>query len=284
MTGVLFFCLVGYLFSVSFADYCGPWIPLDIHSLPLAKPDDQITLFYLIAPLMECDYGSDFSYLDAYHGGLGLVNVNSGFSITLNFDATPSFIQALIPNITDGELYWNNQGAVFIYSSINQTFWYSNREIVANLNGTTYNNLMKWIGSYNTTNPWYNIWTVLYNWPGKILFASEDCFSFVWNTFRYLEGLGVKIIPSKAKVSMLAFYSYNPPVQVDYTNPTIKKDIVKFYTSMVSKINSLGALGIIEVMLDLMLEENYYFHVGNSYYQVELAYPWVGTIYDYVPT
>jgi len=283
MKGTLYLVLI-CLCSVSFADYCGPWIPLDINTLPPANPGDQINIFYLIAPLMECDYGNDFTYVGAYHGGLGLYNINSGFSITLNYDATPNFIQALIPNISNGELYWDNQGAVFIYQGINETFWNSNFELLATINGTTYNNLMKWTGSYNTSFPWYNIWSVYKHFPGTPLFPSDDCFTFVWNTINFLKGQGVSVVPSQAKVSLLAFYSDTAPVKVDYTNITIKKDILAFYSSMVSKLDSLGVIGFIEVMIELALWENYYFHDGNDYYQVSLKFPWVGTIYDYVNT
>jgi len=217
--------LVVILFSVSWADYCGPWIPLDINTLPPANPNDQINIFYLIAPLMECDYGNDFTYIGAYHGGLGVYNLNSGFSITLNYDATPSFTQALIPNISNGELYWNNGGALFIYSGINATYWNSNFELLATIDGNTYTSFMKWIGNYNNTNPWYNIWSVYKHFPENQLWASDDCFTFVWNTIDFLKGQNITVVPSQAMISLLTFYSDSKPVKVNYTDPATKKKL-----------------------------------------------------------
>jgi len=271
--------------SFSQAD-CGSWIPLDVNTLPDAHPDDQINVFYLVAPLMECQYGNDLALISAYHGGLGLLNTNTGFAITLNYDAIPNFEYALLPlvNQTDNTLVWSNQGAVFVYSGINETFWYTNIELVANINGNMYNNYMKWIKSFNTTYPWYDLWTSLNDWPGDFYPPlSHDCFSFVWQTFAQLETLGAKIIPSEAPIGLLTFFTNSPPIKVDMTNPTNQLNVFKFYKDMREKIDEYSILGLVIVMVDLIIEPHYYYHVGEDYYEVKLTSPYVDTIYDNYP-
>jgi len=270
--------------SLCWAD-CGPWVPLNANTLPHANPDDQIDVFYIVAPLMECGYNNDFALIDAYHGGIGIVNQNSGFSITLNYDATPSFLSALIPEIQGNNLVWSNQGAVFIYSGINVTFWYTKIELVANINGDQYNKYMSWIGDFNASYPWYDLWTAVDSFPGKILPPyPHDCFFFVWETYSYLQTLGATIIPSETQVGLLAFLSDNVPVKVDMTNPSVQKDVFNFYNDMVQDITDDGVLGMFEVMLKLVWNDNFYFHVGSDYYQIiNIKFPYVETIYDYLP-
>jgi len=53
---------------------------------------------------------------------------------------------------------------------------------------------------------------------------------------------------------------------------------------MVSDIDSYGVLGVIEVMIRLAINENYYFHDENDYYQVSLKLPLVDTIWDEINT
>jgi len=276
------------IICLSIAD-CGPWVPLDINTIKPASPSDQVDVYYLIAPLMECQYNNDFSYIDAYHGGLAIINRNSGMMITLNYDAVPSFTQALIPNIitySNGtkDLQWSNQGSVFIYNGVNETYWNANIELVANINGTVFNQYMTWLAKYNSTYPYYDLWAVYTEWPGKNLWANQECFTFVWESMDFLRTQGVGIVPSEAYVGILSLFSGSVPTKVDMTNPSSKSDVVKFYVDMNNKLNSLGVLGFIEVMLDMMLYPHYYIHTGNDYYEVKLYYPYVGTIYDYMPT
>jgi hypothetical protein len=280
------FVLISVFFGGLVNADCGPWIPLDVNTLPQAAPGDKINVFYLVAPLMECEYGNDFTVIDAYHGGLGIINTNTGFAITLNYDAIPNFNNALLPyvNTSDNTLQWSNQGAVFIYNGINETFWYSNMELVANINGDQYNKYMTWIKNFNTSYPWYDLWTSLTDWPGDFFQPySHDCFSFVWQSYAQLTSLGAVIVPSQTPIGLLTFYTDSAPFKVDMTNPTNQLQVFKFYKDMSEKIEQLGVLGLIVVMVDLIFEPHYYFHVGTDYYEVKLVYPYVGTIYDNLP-
>jgi len=244
---------------------------------------------YLVAPLMECDYNDDFSYLDAYHGGLAFRNLRTGFIITLNYDATPTFPEAILPDVITypngtQELQWSNNGRVFIYSGLNETYWHTTVETMATINGTVYNKYMNWIKDYNTTHPWYNVWSVYDEYPGHVLVPNHECFAYVWESLQYLTGVGVIIGPSKAKVSFLALFSGSQPVKVEMSDPTTSASVIKFYVLMNKEIHNYGFLGFMEVITKMVFYSDFYIHVDTDYYRVELQYPWAGTFYENTPT
>jgi len=161
---------------------CGPWIPLDITTFPQALPNDTIFIRYLVAPLMECQYNNDGKVVSSYHGGISLVNQRSGFTITVNYDASPSFVLAIVPNIVKSngttELIWENFGKVFVYSGENDTYWETAVHI-GNISGNGYNQFMKWLYTANDSYPYYNLWSVWTDYPGKVLLPNFECFAFV---------------------------------------------------------------------------------------------------------
>jgi len=227
-------CLLFFGFVCLAVSDCGPWVPIDIDTLPPAAPGDSIDVYYIVAPLMECQYNNDFAYIGAYHGGLAMINLNDRSAITLNFDAVPSFAQALVPtiiNYPNGShgLQWSNTGGVFIYKGLNESYWDENVQLMTTIDGNIYNNFTKWVKNFNSTNPWYDIWEVLTGWPGSILLPNHECFSFAWESLAYLKSLGAVIGPAEAKVSILALYSDQVPKLVDMTNPENQKAVTKIF-------------------------------------------------------
>jgi len=269
---------------------CGPWIALNITTLPPALPSDKITIKYLVAPLLECDYGDDAWWIDAFHGGFSLKNERTGFLITLNFDASPSFTQAIIPTITkfpNGtvDLQWENRGRVFIYAGENDTYWDEAVIPLGVMNGTAYNSFMKWIGNVNASNPHYNIWSVWTDWPGKPLMPNYECFAWVWDAFELMHELGAIFDPKvRPRQSFVALYSDSVPQKVDEKDPEVMNDIVEFYEVLEAKINTVGVLGLLAEFWDIVMDGDFYIRKDDGYYHVALShFPYFGTHYTVIP-
>jgi hypothetical protein len=268
---------------------CGPWIPLDIDSLPPAQQEDIIDVQYLVAPLLECSYGDEASYIDAYHAGLSFRNRHSGYTITINFDASPSFQLAVIPHIVtypNGtvDLIWENYGKVFIYAGQNDTYWETVYPI-ATMNGTSYNLFMKWLHSANDSYPYYNLWSVWTDWPGKVLLSNYECFAFVWTSLGTLKQAGGSYLPNVSpKQSFISLYSSSTPVKVNLTDPAAKAALVDFYQTLEAKINNLGIIGFLKGLWDIVVDGEFYVRKDNDYYYVILDnFPYFDIHYVEIP-
>jgi len=285
-----FVCVVLVIFysSFSYGD-CGPWVPLDISTLPSAYPSDIIDINMLVAPLLECSDGDRAKLIDAYHGGLSFRNRRTNFIITINFDASPSFQLAIIPNIIEYsngtvELVWENYGKVFIYSGENDTYWETILPI-ATMNGSSYNMFMKWLATANDSYLYYNLWSVWTGWPGKVLLPNYECFAFVWTSLNQLEIVGAVFDPNaRPKQSFISLYSTSVPQKVDVTDPTKYKAVVAFYQTLEGKINDEGIIGFLEELWDIVVDGIFYVRKDNDYYLVDLdVFPYVDIHYVEIP-
>lgn len=72
MPGLTIF--LSLLFVAIQADYCAPWIAVDPKTIPQAQPGDEIDVYYMAAPLLYCTNLDEFTIVNGYHGGVGLVN------------------------------------------------------------------------------------------------------------------------------------------------------------------------------------------------------------------
>jgi len=193
--------------------------------------------------------------IGAWHGGLSFKNQRTGYTITVNFDASPSFQLAIIPHIVrypngTADLLWENYGKVFIYIGENDTYWETVMP-VASMNGTSYNLFMKWVGKANDSYPFYNLWSVWTNWPGKVLLPNYECFAFVWSAFGQIKTLGGVFRPdAHPRQSFISLYSNSVPVKVDQTNPMMKEALVDFYETLEASIKDMGIIGFFERTLE----------------------------------
>jgi hypothetical protein len=117
---------------LSFAVAANPWIPLNWKDIPPAEPGlrpyarsrvrttdtakgDVIEVYYLVAPLMEEDYGNKLRYLDLFHAALGIVNLNTSFAYTINYDADEVVTSSVVPTVKTYKngtcsIEWSNGG------------------------------------------------------------------------------------------------------------------------------------------------------------------------------
>jgi len=269
---------------------CGPWIPIDITLIPKNLPTDQIDVNYLAAPLEECQYNDDAWWINAFHGALSFRNRRNGFVITANFEAWPSFQEALLPNIVkypNGtiDLQWENSGRIFVYKGENDTYWDEVMIPIATMNGTVYNKFINWMSKANSTVPYYNLWSVWTNWPGKQLMPNYECFAFVWTMFDQLKTFGATFDPKvKPKQSFITLYSDNQPKLANTSDPLVMNDLVKFYEGIEAKIAQVGIIGFLTELWSIVVDGTFYVRKDNDYYFVKLNhFPYVGIHYTEIP-
>jgi len=268
------------LVSRSQADYCGPWIPLDIKDIPSASPSDQIEMYYLAAPLMYCTNLDEYTYIGGYHGGIGLVNKKTKHNITLSFQGFPSFKGSFLPVITKQSngsytFDWQNGARTYIYDSINYTYWHSLNQHVATLDGTQFNNLMMWVGKANSTYTHYNPWFVYESFPTKPVLKGFECFQFAVNTVIQAKTLGAKMAPGydKLYVSLGTSYTHHAPVKVDWNDPVWHERILDFYLFLDEKWTDLGYAKFLEELYELVIRGDFFVRNDEDYYYYKLAYP-----------
>eukprot|EP01130_Rhizamoeba_saxonica_P007390 TRINITY_DN2991_c0_g1_i1.p1 TRINITY_DN2991_c0_g1~~TRINITY_DN2991_c0_g1_i1.p1 ORF type:complete len:302 (-),score=53.66 TRINITY_DN2991_c0_g1_i1:31-936(-) len=272
------------------ADYCGPWPVEDVHSLPAAKAGDDISITYLVAPLLYCSYKDEATHINGYHGGIGFTNRRTNFSITLNYDAYPEFMNAIVPEITklpNGtvDLKWGNFGKVFIYEGINNTYWHSVNQLVGHMSGSQYNKFInEFVAGANDTFTFYNAWRVYDKIPGKLLMDNYECFNFVWDCFEAVQEYGGIIFPDlHLRQSFATMFSAYSPKKVNMDNPSERDEVVAFWEIFEGKFKDLGVIGTLVELFELVIEGSFYVRNGNSYYHVILHYPYAGMEWIEVP-
>lgn len=77
-------------------------------------------------------------------------NRNTSISYTINYDAYPSFYEAVFPgfNTTNGNttLEWSTEGRTFVYEGVNSTYWHVKDQVVAKMTGSQYNRFVsEWL-------------------------------------------------------------------------------------------------------------------------------------------
>jgi len=266
-----------------------PWTPIDWRTLPLALPDDQIAVIYLVSPLLEADFGDWLEYLNLYHGAIAFTNLRTNESITINYDADDFFRNSLFPQIihnTNGtrELKWINQGGNFIYQDINETYWTAAQEVVATISGDLYNNyIVSWNSRINETNPFYNMFSVTSKFGATPWLPSWDCFDFIWASFQVLHEWGAKFNPSlKLKRDFANIYSSIEPI--DYTekfndDTDVREDIIDFFTFIQVSFDQLSFMEFFDTLYELG-EGKFYVRFTNQYWQTKLHWPYFAVDYE----
>jgi len=269
------------LIGVVSCQYCGPWIPLDWRTIPPALPSDPIQVRYVAAPLLFCSYENDLAYINGYHGGLAFINLRNNVSYTLNFDAYPTFTGVFFPSLQrldNGtfELEWENYGKTFLYEGINETYWCSLNQYVADMNGDQFNQYLAWIGYTNDSQTYYNPWFVCYSFPDQIFLPSYECFQWVKSSLFHIQLLGGTIAPGVTSFynSIAALYTKEMPKEVDLYDPTWTNDILDFYELLEENWNNLGVIGFFEELIRIAIDDQIFVYMDDSYYLVTLDSPY----------
>lgn len=259
------FCFLALAVLVA-SDYCGDWTAIDLQKdVPLALATDKVEVYYMAAPLLYCGFLDKLTWINGYHGGLGMKNLRTNYTFTINFDGYPSFKATFLPIITrlpnaTYNLQWQNFGKVFLYNGINDTYWHSlgpfpkNRELVATMNGVQFNSFHKWLSVANDTFQFYNPWFVYADFPSQPWIAGFECFQFVFNAVQKIQALGATMNPlvKTLKVSLGTAYSKMNVTKVNFFDPAWQNQIVDFFLLLEENWNNLGVIGFLEELVIIL--------------------------------
>jgi len=269
-----------------------PWTPVDWKTLPQANPDDQVSVYYLVSPLLEEDFGDILKYINLYHGAIGFRNHRTNFSITINYDADDFFRNSLFPEVVKydngtRDLVWVNQGGSFIYLDINYTYWEAGIYETTVVNGTLYNMYISDFNSaINATYPFYNLFSVLEHFGATPWLPSWDCFDFIWSSFRFFADNGAVFDPNlKLKRNFANIYSSQPPI--DYTElaneqPQIRENIIEFFEFIELKLSDLSLVEIFAMIVEVF-DGQFYVRYDDQYWLAQLQFPYFAIDYEVQP-
>eukprot|EP01128_Nolandella_sp_AFSM9_P008494 TRINITY_DN5205_c0_g1_i1.p1 TRINITY_DN5205_c0_g1~~TRINITY_DN5205_c0_g1_i1.p1 ORF type:complete len:314 (+),score=57.40 TRINITY_DN5205_c0_g1_i1:115-942(+) len=248
--------------------------------MPQADADHTITVSYLAAPLMYCSLKDELTILNGYHGGIGFTNTNTNTSYTINYDAYPSFSQAVFPGITTypngtTNMEWSIEGRAFIYEGINTTYWHIENKEVAKMNGIQYNAFLEWLAVANKTFTRYDTVAVYKDYPGTPWLDGFECFQFVFELIKKVQELGGKLTPGLTHLHMAvaSIYTNSKPQVVDFDGP-YHNEIIKFYQALELQYKQLGIINFIGEILKLLLFGDAYLFYENQYYKIDAAFPY----------
>jgi len=262
-----------------------PWTPVDWRTIPQAQEGDSFEVWYLLAPLLEEDFGSFGDIVHIYHGAIGLLNNRTAESYTLNYDANDFFRNSLFPTIaTDAngtiDLIWDNGGAAFIYQGINITYWEGGRHLITNINGSLFNNFISnWSPNVNLTHAYYDMFGIVDLVANVVVLPSYDCFDFVWATLTFFYDNGAKLdYSTNVSRNYIMIYGGTP---LDVTelyeyDSNVHQSIIDFYTFIQAKFSDLSAGQIFLAFIDLFLEGEFYLRQSTEYWSTQLELPLVG--------
>jgi len=261
-----------------------PWTPIDWTTLPKANPGDFVEVFYLMAPLLEDQYGDLLRPIKAYHGAIAFNNLNGNLTITLNYDADDIVHAALFPHIktfANGtrDLVWDNAGANFIYLGINETYWDVYNEIIAVIDGDTYNKFMAgWNAQVNSTYLYYDMFTLMNFFGGTTYLHSWTCFDYVFSAFDQLYALGAQFDYSKVvQRDDSNVYTRSVPENVTaqyFSDTVVHNEIVDLYELIELNAQNMTIFELIVTIIDV-LQGDFYVREATDYWRISLTAPFV---------
>lgn len=265
---------------------------------PTFKDSDNVDIYYMEAPVFELEFGNELGDLHLYHGAVGFMDTTNNQNYSVEFDAFYEVANATFPWIVepedgngDTDLIWCNKGVICWNNNINFTYYdpilYPSAQVtkVGSANGTTMNKFVDWIPHANNTYMDYQTFR-LQSAPGNStpFFDSQTCVDFVWEAFQRLSDLGAEfnrtVQPKRDNINL---YTQNMPLSpVNHSDPVVWNDIVEFYRNF--QFNSSGStLDIVVQLLERLpglIFDHHYLYINQSYYQVDLSYPYLGIEYD----
>jgi hypothetical protein len=220
------------------------------------------------------------AHFNLFHAAVGFRNTRTNDQWTVEYDAVPDLFGALIPTINNNTLEWENQGGAIVYHSINTTYWSSTNEVVAQINGTIHNVVLKWLYNANVTHPVYNMFNVMNQWStdrSTYYLQSQTCADFQFEVFDYLAYLGTKFYADKPlKKDDVNLYAKEKPELVVFEKGSKHYELIlAFYELVTVKFKKMEHLSVLEVIHEIfdLLQGDIYLHHDNDYYLVKLHWP-----------
>jgi len=283
--------LFSFFIGSSIAHKTVPWTPIDWKTIPPAKPDDQIFVYYLICPLLEEDYGDLLEYVNLYHSAIAFQNNRTGNEITINYDADNFFRSSLFPEVLEyangtRDLNWINQGGNFIYQGINSTYWTAGTYMVTTINGSLFNRFLSEFNSgINASNPFYNMLSVVQEFGVEPWVSSWDCFDFVWASLGFLHEHGAQLDYSlQLQRDFVNLYGDMP---LDYTDlfnndPAIREEVIDFFAFVTASYGELTIMEFLKTIITVF-DGQFYVRSSTSYWKTQIHFPYLAVDFAVEP-
>lgn len=227
-------------------------------------------------------------YVHAYHCALAFFDRTSGQNWTVEYDAYSGVPNATFPEMQkdnatgDTTLVWFNNGSVCVRPFYNESYWKIGQTPVATINGTIFNAFWPWIEKYNVTLPTYQLWNVYPAYNSSLdtgaSVNTQDCFEFVWDSFRWLLYVGVqfydKIAPARDFINL---YSLTPQL-VNMSDPGEASDVMQFYSQLESE--KVSTVTDFVMLLIKMAPYDKFIYVNDEYYKLSFVFPYFAIRYD----
>ncbi|MBN3308203.1 bis(monoacylglycero)phosphate synthase CLN5 [Amia ocellicauda] len=267
-------------------------------SIPAMHDSDVIEVFRLQAPVWEFKYGGLLGMFHIMHDAIGFRSTVTGQNYTMEWYELFQLGNCTFPHLRD-EIrapFWCNQGAACFFPGIDDQHWKQNGtlEKVAEMTGTQFNKMAKWVKEDNETGIYYETWTVQSepSPDSTMWFESYDCSQFVHRTYRKLAEMGVTFKSAvQTNYTKLFLYSGQPTFLGNDTtifgdtrkNP-LAAEIRDFYHSFRPHQSIKDfLLSLLEIFDRVVLEKSFYLYYNYEYWHLPMKPPYIRITYEEVP-
>uniref|UniRef100_A0A8C4T3A8 Bis(monoacylglycero)phosphate synthase CLN5 n=1 Tax=Erpetoichthys calabaricus TaxID=27687 RepID=A0A8C4T3A8_ERPCA len=267
-------------------------------SIPLMKDSDRVQVFRLQTPVWEFKYGDLLGHFHIMHDAIGFRSSLTGRNYTMEWYELFQLGNCTFPHLRP-ELeapFWCNQGAACFYEGIDDLHWMQNGtlEQVAEMTGSQFNEMARWVREDNETGIYYETWTVQAE-PSPnttVWFESYDCSQFVHRTYRKLADLGVTF-NSKQQTNYTKIFLYSAePVFLGNDSSIfgqagkqeLAADIRKFYHPFRPHQSVKEFLiSLLEILDKVILERSFYLYYNYEYWHLPMKPPYMKITYEEIP-
>merc|ERR1711916_350056 len=255
----------------------------------MAKPTDMVEFYYMQAPAFEGFFGNLFKYLGAFHTAFGGINKSSGQNFTIEYDAMDEVLNATLPFITknpDGStnLTWYDGGGICVAPVLNRTYYSQGFQYVTTVNGSVFNDFLRWTTVDNQTYSEYELMYAMDHWKGPLNSTywvnSSTCYDFNWRGMDFLYKNGAKLNYSEPMKHDFMALLTSPPQEVDYNDPVWHEKITAFYKALHVNLHDSWVEWLL-FLEDLVLGDKFLHANGRYYWMSPMHKPYFKR--DYAP-
>lgn len=184
---------------------------------------------------------------------------------------------------------WCNQGALCLYPGIDDRHWSQNGTLrwVGNMTGEQFNNLTKYLKTYNQTFPFYETFRVRNSSDSthyQEWFTPTDCASYSQKFFCQAAKYGAKFDRSYVpEYTYITLYSDQPKLlgnasQIfgDKGDESVADDLKTFYSYFRAHQPTLQFVENVFHILDyILVEKEFYFYFNEQYWLLPMKSPYL---------
>ncbi|XP_012943890.1 ceroid-lipofuscinosis neuronal protein 5 homolog [Aplysia californica] len=281
------------------APYCQagviPFCPTGLRPnyMPTVKPDDELIVYAMKAPVWEFKFGSLLEKFHIMHDAIGFHHVQSGLNLTMEWYELFQLFNCTFPHEPKaGTLRWCNQGATCIYMGIDAKHWKENGTLaqVAEISGDVFNKFANWTETDNSTYPFYETWTVREKAGNNtVWFNPFDCASWVLRAFEKMHEFGAEfnqfVHLNYTKISLISGEpQYVGNSSTIYEDPDTLKKLIQFYSNFQHYDNYFTMLeNLLLFIMKFVVDDTFYLFYNDQYWKLPLKSPYIELTYDEVP-